>query len=145
VSETIWDRVEQHESFVPHAYQDSLGLWTIGIGRMIDGRKKGGITRPEAELLLENDLDKREAALDMRLSWWRSIDIVRQGVLLEMTFQMGIDGLLKFANTLTQVHRGNYAAAAAGMRRSLWARQTPNRAERLARIMEQGRDVPKWW
>ncbi|HBD36754.1 MAG TPA: lysozyme, partial [Cupriavidus sp.] len=39
---------------------------------------------------------------------------------------------------LQAMHFANYAAAAQGMRTSLWASQVGDRAERLAKIMETG-------
>jgi lysozyme len=55
-----------------------------------------------------------------------------------MAFQIGVEGLLRFRRTLAAMQSHDYAGAAAGMRASLWARQTPARAERLARVMESG-------
>lgn len=120
------------------AYQDHLGYWTIGVGRLIDGRKGGGLTPEESAYLLNNDIDKRRAELQQRLPWLKQLDEARQGVLLNMSFQMGIDGLLGFKNTLAMVQRGDYAGAAKGMLNSLWARQTPDRAKRLSEQMRTG-------
>lgn len=120
------------------AYQDHLGFWTIGVGRLIDARKGAGLADDEINYLLNNDINRRIAALDKRLSWWRKLDDARQGVLLNMAFQMGVDGLLAFKNTLALVEAGRYDAAAAGMMNSKWATQTPARAKRLAQQMRTG-------
>jgi lysozyme len=135
----------EHEAFVPHAYQDSRGFWTIGIGRLIDKRKGGRITREEAIILLDNDVFAKEADLDRNLPWWRSLDIVRRTVLLDMCFNMGISGLLTFKNSLALIRSGSYHAAGTNMRKSLWYTQVGNRAERLVRMMQTGQFVPKWW
>lgn len=121
-----------------YAYKDHLGYYTIGIGRLIDKAKGGGITQAESAYLFENDITKIQADLDRRLSWWRSLDAARQGVLLNMAFQMGVDGLLSFKNTLAMIKVGNYSDAAKGMLQSLWARQTPERALRLSNQMKEG-------
>jgi lysozyme len=126
------------EDEVLHAYQDHLGFWTIGVGRLIDKRKGGGISRAESAILLDNDLVKIERQLDARLPWWRKLDDARRGVLMAMAFQMGIDGLLGFVNTLKMIQTGDYAGGAKGMLASLWARQTPERAERMAEQMRTG-------
>jgi lysozyme len=55
-----------------------------------------------------------------------------------MCFNMGWGGLGGFTNTLQAIQERRWAAAAAGMRASLWARQVPERAERLARAMASG-------
>lgn len=77
-------------------------------------------------------------ALRSRLPWYDSLDEARQGVLANMAFQMGVDGLLGFRNTLAMVERGEYAAAADGMMASKWAQQTPRRAARLSQQMRTG-------
>lgn len=126
------------EGEVLHAYQDHLGFWTLGVGRLIDQRKGGGITREESAFLLHNDIDRKTDELYDRLPWARGLDPVRQGVLVAMAFQMGIDGLLGFKNTLALVQRGDYEAAAKGMLNSKWASQTPERAHRMSEQMRLG-------
>lgn len=62
----------------------------------------------------------------------------RADILLSMAYQMGVDGLAQFKNTLALVAAKNYRGAAEGMLNSLWARQTPNRARRHAQVMIDG-------
>lgn len=127
------------EGVKAQAYQDHLGFWTIGVGRLIDARKPGSGLRPhEIDYLLRNDIDDRIEALTRRLPWFQDLDDARKGVLLNMSFQLGVDGLLGFKNTLAMVARGDYVGAAAGMMNSLWARQTPARAKRMAEQMRTG-------
>jgi lysozyme len=57
---------------------------------------------------------------------------------MNMAFQMGINGLLKFKKTLTLIEMGDFDAAADGMMKSLWAKQTPNRASEMAEQMRSG-------
>lgn len=141
----IAEQLEEHEGFVPFAYQDSLGYWTIGIGKLIDGRKGGGITHGQAVRLLQDEITEKETALDSALSWWRDLSDIRQRVLLDMAFNLGVVGLLKFRNTLAAIRRGDWVAAGNGMRQSLWYRQVGNRAKRLVQMMETNEEVPKWW
>ena len=81
----------KEEDFVPHGYLDHLGYLTIGIGRLIDKRKGGGISEEEAIYLLANDINKIAAKLDIALPWWKGLDEVRRVVLMSMAFQMGVD------------------------------------------------------
>lgn len=136
--QNLTDQLRRDEGEVLHAYTDHLGFWTIGIGRLIDKRKGGGITKDEAAYLLQNDIAKFTMALRARLAWFDGLDEARQGVLANMAFQMGIDGLLGFKNTLALIERGEYEAAAGGMLQSKWAQQTPERAARLAKQMATG-------
>ena len=120
------------------AYKDHLGFLTIGIGRLIDKAKGGGITQGESTYLFENDINRITNTLDTRLPWWRKLDEARQGVLVAMSFQMGVDGLLGFRNTLEMVRVGNYEGASKNMLNSMWAKQTPERALRLSNQMKDG-------
>ena len=62
----------------------------------------------------------------------------RLAVLVSMAFQMGVDGLLQFKQTLKFVAQANWSNAAANMKKSLWHDQTPNRCDRHAEQMLTG-------
>ena len=127
------------EDVRPQAYKDSLGFLTIGIGRLVDDRKPGSGLRPsEMDFMLANDIEDRTAALTKRLPWLYLLDEARQGALLNMSFQLGVEGLLGFKNTLELVRKGQFAEASKNMLQSLWAQQTPNRAKRMAEQMKTG-------
>ena len=134
-------RAEEGE--VLSAYKDHLGYLTIGVGRLIDSKKGGGITAEESAYLLNNDIQKRLTQLDQKLPWFKSLDDARRGVLLSMSFQMGVDGLLGFKNTLEMIRTGRYVDASKGMLNTLWAKQTPERAKRHAEQMRTGQWVIK--
>ena len=121
-------------------YKDSLGYWTIGVGRLVDPSKPGaGLRSSEIDFMLNNDVDDRINALHKVLPWFQDLDDARKGVLLNMSFQLGVEGLLGFTNTLKAVKDGRYADASAGMLQSKWASQTPARAKRLAEQMKTGK------
>jgi lysozyme len=122
-----------------HVYKDHLGYSTIGVGRLVDARKQGsGLRDDEITYLLNNDITDRIDALTRRLPWFQNLDDARRGVLLNMSFQMGVDGLLGFERTLALVRDGQYDLAAHAMEQSLWATQTPARAARMAEQMRTG-------
>jgi lysozyme len=131
-------QLQRDEGFKEHAYQDHLGYWTIGFGRLIDERKGGHITLEEGLFLLNNDIDEKTEELLKRLPWVNDLDDARKGALVNMAFQMGVDGLLKFKNTLELIKNGKYKEASDAMLDSLWAKQTPNRASRLSAQMKTG-------
>ncbi len=116
-------------------YLDTAGKITIGVGRNLTDI---GISLDECSAMLESDIARAERGLDRRLPWWRSLNDVRQRVLLNMAFNLGLAGLSTFEATLAAIREARFADAAAGMRASLWARQVGQRAERLARMMESG-------
>ena len=120
------------------AYQDTLGFWTIGVGRLIDPKKGNGLSQDEIEYLLDNDIKKITEQVHKFLPWVSELNEPRQAVLIGMAFQMGLRGLLGFKRMLSAAEDGQYFEAAAQMIESTWARQTPERAHRLATQMETG-------
>lgn len=131
-------QIKRHEGLVLHAYKDSLGYLTIGYGRLIDKAKNGGISEAEAEYLLQNDVSAVLSVLNRNIPFFDSLSIPRQAVLMNMAFQMGITGLMKFKRTLSLIEMGDYDGAADNMLKSLWAKQTPNRAAEMAEQMRTG-------
>ena len=137
--EQLTAQLRRDEGTRAAAYQDHLGFWTIGVGRLIDSRKPGAGLRPdEIDHLLRNDINDRVAALQKALPWFSVLDESRQGVLLNMAFQLGTDGLLAFRQTLGLVRDGKYTEASEQMLKSKWAEQTPERAKRLSEQMKTG-------
>lgn len=130
--------LHRDEGFRRSVYTDHLGYYTIGIGRMVDAKKGGGVTHEEAIFLLRNDIDRVETAILDSFPWYSTLDEVRKAVLVSMAFQLGLTGLFAFRNTLQAVAERRFADAAEGMMKSLWARQTPGRALRLAEAMRTG-------
>jgi len=98
-----------------------------------------------AVAILEQDVDDATHALDVFIPWWTELDDVREQVMAELSFNMGVDddprnGLDSFKNTLMAVRDGNWQAAHDGLLNSLWARQVgPERSARLANMMLTGR------
>lgn len=130
-------------------YQDHLGYWTIGVGHLMDERKggylpdwaadeltaNGKLSDASINRLLTEDINRTIQSLP---EWMKDLDPVRYAVMVDMAFQMGINGLLGFHNTLRYVQEGRYRQAANNMKQSLWYRQTPNRASRRIKEMETG-------
>ena len=118
-------------------YRDSRGKLSIGAGRNLDDE---GITRDEAMFLLHNDILAHLEDLDRRLPWWRRLDEVRQRVLANMCFNLGIERLLGFKRMLAALERGDYETAAFEMADSDWDREVKARADRLEEMMRTGRE-----
>lgn len=135
---TIAD-LKADEGIVLHAYRDSLGYLTIGCGRLIDERKGGGISLEENDYLLMNDINGRVAILLEQYPWFADLDPIRQSAFVNLAFNLGVDGLAKFKNTLAAAARGDWDGVARGLRRSLWFRQVqPSRSGRILRMMRTG-------
>lgn len=135
--DSIYDQIILHEGESLKLYKDTVGKYTIGIGRNLSDR---GITKEESKFLFQTDYNLVISELDRGLPWWRKLDEVRQKVLFDMCFNLGLPKLLSFKNTLEAVRTGEYDKAAAGMLNSLWAKQVKGRATRLANMMLTGKD-----
>lgn len=123
------------EGRVEYAYLDSLGFLTIGCGHLIDKRKGGSLPPHIIDALLEWDITTKSAALYTAFPWVADLDDVRKATLINMAFQIGIEGLGKFVKAMGFMHASAYNAAATEFADSLVAReQTP---ERWARHCEQ--------
>jgi lysozyme len=133
-------RLHEGERLKP--YRCTAGKLTIGVGRNLEDR---GITRDESAMLLSNDIGAMEAEVLRALPWVTQLNEVRQRVLIDMAFNMGIVGLLNFKRTLATIQAGDYQQAATMMLDSKWAKQVGQRAERLARMMATGMDPRELW
>jgi lysozyme len=132
----IVDQLRRDEGESATCYLDHLGYQTIGVGRLIDKRRGGGLRPDEIAYLLNNDIQIRREALKKALPFFVNLSSARQGVLINMAFQLGVAGLLEFKQTLKLIEGGDWAGASIAMIDSTWARQTPARAARLAKQME---------
>ncbi len=137
--ETLENQIIRHEGMEHSAYQDSRGYWTIGIGRMIDKRLKGGISKDEAIYLLKNDLKQCKKELDNNFDFFYLMDATRKNVLINMCFNLGISRLKRFKRMIAAIRKCDWEQAAKEMKDSRWSRQVGARAQELSLIMETGR------
>ena len=134
-----------HKASDPRVAHLSGAPWTWGYGHtgpdVQEGREG---PEDEAEAVLALDVEKHNAQLASHLPWVADLDPARRRVLQNMAFNLGVGvpggtkGLLGFKNTLGMIQRGEYAKAAEGMLRSLWANQVGARARPLAETMRTG-------
>lgn len=133
----IIDQLTRDEGVKLFLYYDQMGFATIGIGRLIDARRGGGITLTEAQYLLQNDITRTKLQLEETFPWVTGLSDARYGVLLNMAFNMGVAGLGGFRDFLASVAQGNYELAAQQMLESVWAKQVGPRAQRLSIQMRE--------
>lgn len=131
----ITELLKKHEGYRQFPYHCTAGKLTIGIGFNLDDV---GLSEDESELILAHRIGKLKTKLAASLPFFPKLDEVRQACLLDMAYQMGVKGLLKFETTLALVQHQRYDNAAKHMLDSKWARQTPNRAQRIAEMMRTG-------
>ena len=124
----IFEQLKRDEGVRKFPYTDTTGHLSIGTGRNL---QDDGISDIEIDFLLRNDVNAVSFILNARLPWFRSIDPVRQGALMNMCFNLGFNGLEEFGKMLTAFAKGDWTTAAAEMVSSAWAKEVGDRAKRL--------------
>lgn len=129
-----WDKPIKNGRMMP--YEDTKHILTIGYGRNLSAN---GVRVGEAEEMLNNDVDEAIHACFQQFPWFRSIDTVRQAVITELVFNMGMPTWLQFVNTIAAIEGHNFPAAAEGLRQSKWFKDVKKaRGEKLSKQMESG-------
>lgn len=127
--------LKRDEGWVPHAYQDHLGYWTLGYGFLIDQRRGGRLPRHIANQWLEWEIDQRWNKLTSAEPWLDDQPEDVQRALANMAYQLGVSGVLRFRKMLQALRDGDREKAAQEALDSVWATQTPERAQRVARLI----------
>jgi lysozyme len=136
--EQIKAQVRDDEGWDAFPYEDHLGFLTIGYGFLIDPRKGDGLPRIVAEFWLDYLVDERTTAMRRRWPPFDKQPPVVQNALLNMSYQMGVGGVLNFKKMILALERGDRAEAKRQALDSKWARQTPERAQRVADVIGGG-------
>ena len=124
--------LKRHEGFRSKPYRCTAGKLTIGYGTNLDN----GITEKEAETLLHLRVTEIEDYLDSVYPWFSKLCEEHQGVLINMAYNLGLDGLAKFRNMLLAWEKNDFIQVAIEMKNSKWARQVGSRANELIKIVQ---------
>jgi lysozyme len=120
-------------------YLDTTGHWTIGIGHKLTkedlGNNLSTITKEQAYEILEKDLDIAKKDTKRIFPEYDTYPENVKLALLDMTFNLGYSGLSKFVVTIPLVKQRKFKEAADQAMKSLWARQVPNRAKRVTKLL----------
>lgn len=161
---SLKDQLILHEGLKLKPYKCPANKWTIGVGRNLDdvglskdeqrkllgtfglNRKEvidalliRGISEEEALFLLDNDIKKCVDDVK-KFPWFESLDPVRQKVIVDMRFNLGLAGLKKFRKMISHLEVGEYSNAAKEMKDSKWYWEVGNRSRRLVKMMATGQD-----
>lgn len=143
-------RLILHEGMKLKPYKCPAGYLTIGVGRNVEtnpitaeekkvvGDWEHGITKNGAKYLLKNDIIKAHRECKRYIEFYKTLDDERQYALLDMCFNLGIYGLLKFRKMLFAMEIGDYRGAAKECLNSKYAKEVGKRAFRIARTIEKG-------
>jgi lysozyme len=154
--ENFIEKLIAHEGLKLQVYQDTLGIDTIGIGRNLEDRGitqeelddldiptidhiyEYGITEADAVYLANNDVQIVEEELLRAHPCVEQLDSVRQLILMDMAFNMGVPRLCKFIKMWNAIHEEKFDVAAKEMLDSRWANQVKSRSTKLANAMHNG-------
>ena len=154
--EDLVTKLITHEGLRLQVYKDTLGIDTIGIGRNLEDRGitdeelewmdipnidtvyEYGISEADAMYLAENDVQIVEEELVRAHPCVDKLDAVRQLILVDMAFNMGVPRLSKFKKMWAAIHKEDFPTAAKEMLDSRWATQVKGRSTKLAHAMHHG-------
>lgn len=135
------DELRLDEGKKLQAYPDQYGNWTIGIGHLLgkDSKYKGLIwTDDQVEDAFSQDVEDKVTDCQNDVYVFYGLDGPRKGAILNMAFQMGAKAVAAFHDTLNFLDQSKYDEAALALMNSLYARQTPERAKRIAYRIRTG-------
>ena len=127
---TLIGRLKVNEGFRSKVYKCTAGVDTFGHGLT-------WITEEESANILANRVSELHLEIGQKFDWYDSMPAEVQGVIIEMCYQLGITGFSKFKKAIAHMKESEWRLASKEMLDSLWARQTPNRANQLAGIVAE--------
>lgn len=141
--------IKLHEGYRPKAYKDSVGKITIGFGRDLQDNPPSldewntiifpnGLTHDQAEKLLDPQVTDVINWLSKTFTWWNNLTINRKVCLIDIVFNIGKGGFLKFHDTIAALEKGNYVEAASQLKNSAWYTETGQRARNDVLLMVNG-------
>jgi lysozyme len=130
------EKIKESEGLRLNLYLDTTENWSIGYGRNL---RTNGISEAEANIMLEADLYHASGQY-LRLPWSKvkTLNENRRRVIVEMIFNMGLSGVLKFKKMWAAIAKSDFDRAAIEMLDSKWSKQVGNRAVRMADEMREG-------
>jgi len=130
----IIEQLKIHEGYKSKVYKCTAGVDTIGVGFAI---KDLDLSEEVCELILTEKLEVLEERFEKKFDWFKTSPVEVRNVMLNMAYQLGFAGFCKFKKAIANMKESNWKGAADEMLDSLWAKQTSNRANRLADIVRE--------
>ena len=134
MNKDLIDSIKKHEGYRSKVYKDSLGIDTIGYGFAI---KDLELDQDICDIILERKIKALKDMVECKFTWYRYMPQEIKDVVLEMCYQLGVTGFSKFKKTISFLQNKQFHDASIEMLDSRWARQTPNRAKELSKIVKE--------
>lgn len=154
---TLIEMIRYDEGQKLTVYKDTEGYWTIGVGhlltkdpskalaileldKLVGNKTYGYINEKQSSEILKSDINNavKQISRTELNTVYIQLDTVRRSALVNMVFQLGVSGVLKFRKMLKYLQAGEYEKAADESLGSLWGKQTPNRAKRVTDVIRYG-------
>lgn len=128
-------QIYSDEGFKPLVYKDTEKNDTIGIGFLL----KYGFTLEECMAVLKIKLGHLAEALSNHFcKQWNSFSVNRQSALLNMAYQIGVEGIMEFKGMWLAIGVNDWTKASQEALDSSYGRKFPARAERNAKLLLSG-------
>lgn len=133
-------RLKLDEGCKLKAYPDPLthaAPWTIGYGATGSDINSNTVwTQTEADNDILDRVHTLELRLGQQLSFFKQLSPVRQDVLVNIAYNIGLTGLLKWPVTLGHTEKGSFIEASNDiLDNSVWRNQVGLRCDRCAHAM----------
>lgn len=126
----------EDEGYRHFPYLDTKGNLTIGIGHNLDAE---GLSNPIIDRIFVEDLARTIKGCYRAFPDIATYSLPRQLALVNMAFQMGLQGLLGFRKTIALIREGRWEDAAIEAAESKWAKvDSPKRAARVIKMLRDG-------
>lgn len=125
--------IVRHEGLKLKLYRDSLGLWTIGVGRLLDPIM-GGISHDEAMLMLDNDISKFYDECE-KYPWFTGLSEARKAACLDLMFNLGPTRFAGFKKFIAAMAAKDYATAGKELESSKWFNQVKSRGPEIIALI----------
>ena len=129
---SLIEDIKESEGFRDKVYKDTLGIDTIGYGFAI---KDLVLEEDICDIILARKVEKLVVKVNDKFPFLQGIPVDKVEIIIEMCYQMGVNGVSKFKKMLKYLENGNYEKSSIEMLDSKWAKQTPNRAKKLSNIV----------
>ncbi|WP_187868958.1 glycoside hydrolase family protein [Helicobacter pylori] len=110
------------EGFSPSIYTDKTEHPTIGYGYNLSVYSYEGKRITKAYGLLTDILKENHKAL-LSYGWYKNLDAMRRMVILDLSYNLGLNGLLKFKQFIKTIEDKNYALAVERLQKSPYFNQ----------------------
>ncbi len=125
------------EGFSLSIYTDKTRHPTIGYGYNLSVYSYEGKRITKAYGLLTDILKENYKAL-LSYGWYKNLDAMRRMVILDLSYNLGLNGLLKFKQSIKAIEDKNYALAVERLQKSPYFNQVKKRASRNMEILKLG-------